>query len=437
MTMLKKLVAILLLGCAITLLADEAPSGSNVQVIGTTNKNPITYAVGEEMTFTIKADFGGQPPEGQYTIKWDCYGDDGQKTNGVYQVSDQPLVIKTSLKEPGFVRIRATLYNPEGKTLKSLNSNKRLETVAFNGGAGAEIDKLTGTPEPEDFDEFWNAQKKKLDEVPIKFTMNKTSKPDAKVEVYAVVVDCAGPRPVTGYLTIPANATPKSLPAQVRFDGYGVHGKCDTPDYPPAKGPGDRIDFHINAHGYELLRDAQYYQDFRESIKSNGIRYALDPVQNENRETAYFYGMVLRVMRALQFVKQLEQWDGKTLIASGGSQGGLQTIWAAGLDPDVTLATPVVPWCCDLGGTANFHRIPHNWGVQYSKSVDYYDPINFAKRIKCKVDITRAGLGDYTCPPSGIAVLYNNLKCPKKITWMQGSTHGGIPQNPETFVLEN
>ncbi len=431
--MLKKIIAIILIGGATALIAGELDV-SLVQITGTTNKDAIAYAVGEEMIFTLKTDFGNQTPEGQYTIKWNCCGDDGQKTNGVYQVSDQPLVIKTSLKKPGFIRLIATLYDPAGKPLQKENYHKQMENIAFNGGAGAEIDKLTGTPEPEDFDEFWNAQKKQLDTVPIKFDLNKTSPANAEVEVYAVTVDCAGSRPVTGYLTIPNNATPKSLPVQVRFDGYGVHR--DAPDYAPKSGPKDRIEFHINAHGYELLRDANYYQEFNESIKSNGIRYAFDPVQNQNRETTYLHGMVLRVMRALQFVKQLEQWDGKNLIVTGMSQGATQSIWAAGLDPDVTLATIVVPWFCDIGGTTNFHRIPRG-GIKYFRSLDYYDSINFAKRIKCEVNITRAGLGDYVSPPSGIAIFYNNLKCPKKITWMQGSTHGGVPSKPETFVLEH
>ncbi len=437
MNLLKKLMAILLPWCA-TVLVAETLDGSLVQVIGTTDKNPITYAVGEEMTFTIRVDFGGQSPEGKYTLKWICSGDDGQTNQGEYTVSDQPLVIKTSIKTPGFVRIKATLYTPEGKPLKRLNRNKSLENVTFNGGAGAELAKLSGTPEPEDFDKFWNDQKKKLDAVPIKFKMNRTSAPDAKVEVYAVEVACAGPRPVTGYLTIPANAAKKSLPGQVRFDGYGVHGKRDTPDYAPKSGPEDRIEFHINAHGYELLREAKYYQDFNESIKSNGKSYAKDPIQNENRETCYLYGMVLRVMRALQFVKQLEQWDGKNLIATGGSQGAAQSIWAAGLDPDVTLANVSVPGFCDIGGTVNFHRIPpDNGGIPYTNAINYYDLINFAKRVKCRVNVTRAGLGDYTCPPSRVTVFYNSLKCPKKITWMQGSTHGYVPPKPETFSIEN
>ncbi len=48
-------------------------------------------------------------------------------------------------------------------------------------------------------------------------------------------------------------------------------------------------------------------------------------------------------------------------------------------------------------------------------------------RAKCRVEITRAGLGDYTCPPSGLALFYNAIKSPKSITWVQGSRHGHTP----------
>ena len=43
----------------------------------------------------------------------------------------------------------------------------------------------------------------------------------------------------------------------------------------------------------------------------------------------------------------------------------------------------------------------------------------------------QAGLGDYTCQPSSLAILWNNLKCPKTIVWMQGSEHGYVPPEYE------
>ena len=155
--------------------------------------------------------------------------------------------------------------------------------------------------------------------------------------------------------------------------------------------------------------------------KGVSFYYAFDPIQNANPETAYFNGMVFRVMRSLQFVKSLPQWDGKQLTVQGTSQGGLQTIWAAGLDHDVTCALPGFIWCCDFGG-AKVGRIK-GWQPEWVPALGYFDAVNHAKRITCPVNITGAGLGDYTCPPSGLTVLYNVIKTPKKIRYAQGD-HG-------------
>lgn len=45
-------------------------------------------------------------------------------------------------------------------------------------------------------------------------------------------------------------------------------------------------------------------------------------------------------------------------------------------------------------------------------------------RIKCPVTI-EAGLGDYVCPPSGVAALYNGISAPKKDR-LEAGTHARI-----------
>ncbi|NMA46826.1 MAG: hypothetical protein GX945_09725, partial [Lentisphaerae bacterium] len=59
----------------------------------------------------------------------------------------------------------------------------------------------------------------------------------------------------------------------------------------------------------------------------------------------------LRVMRSLDFVKTLPEWNGRDLIVVGSSQGGGQAIAAAGLDPQVTLCVAAVPALSDHAGT--------------------------------------------------------------------------------------
>jgi cephalosporin-C deacetylase-like acetyl esterase len=66
----------------------------------------------------------------------------------------------------------------------------------------------------------------------------------------------------------------------------------------------------------------------------------------------------------------------------------------------------------------------------------YFDPVFAAKRVRCPVEITRAGLGDYVCAPSSFAVLYNVLQVPKKITWNQGWTHGWSPSGMDKWTID-
>lgn len=411
----------------------EQTAGLDAQKItinGTSDK--ALYELGEQMTFLIAPDFGGQTiPTDTYSVKWQRTGEDGKRATGKEPFTPgKPVVIKTSLDTPGFVRIVAYLADGKGRIVQKKNQGGKLEDICFIGGAGVQPEKLQpAVEEPADFDAFWTKQKAKLAAVPVTYKMDKVGS-SPNVDIYAVSVDCAGPRPVTGYLTVPLGAKEKSLPAYVSYYGYGTNIQT-----PPKDGPGNRLRFEVNAHGYELGKDKGYYDDFFAKIKSNGAIYAFDPKQNSDPETAYFNGMALRVMRSLEFLKQLPQWNGKVLSASGASQGGLQTIWAASLDPDVTDAVSIITWCSDLAGPEKGR--PDGWRPTYVPALNYYDAAFHARRVKCPVDISRAGLGDDICPPSGLAILYNNLgSAKKKINWVQGSTHGFVPENAQSFVVE-
>ena len=419
-----------LLSAAVFAGAGTALDPARVEVTGVADRDPLSYRAGETIIFEIQTDYGGQKAEGDYFLAWERSGDDGRTERGRERVSARPLVLRTSLDRPGFVRITATLLDAGGKPLPTRNNWGQPMNCGFEGGAGVEPDKLAGLPEIADFDAFWRRQKARLAAVPLKYRLEQQTSSLKNVTVYAATVDCAGPRPVTGYLTVPAGARKRSLPVRAVFAGYGVEKQN-----PPQQGPEDCIVFHVNAHGFELNRDADYYAGFARAIESNGFSYAFDPKQNADPERAYFNGMALRVLRSLEFLKALPEWDGVRLEVAGGSQGGLQAIWGAGLDPDVTGCKADIPWCCDLAGAAKLGRL-NGWHPEYRRPLDYYDAVNHAKRIRCPVEITRAGLGDYTCAPSGVAILYNSIESPKKITWVQGSTHGYVPKNPQRIVRE-
>lgn len=394
-------------------------SAGELSFYGQTDKNPLEYAAGETMTFTVSLLEDGAAVSGK-TLRWTRRGDDGKTETGeAISSADAPLEIKTSLDVPGFVWIQVGVLGDNGKLLGG-------DGHSFNGGAGVRLDEVKGFPEPEDFDAFWAKQKERLAAVPMVEHRVPVDSGKEGVECFDVKVDCLG-QPVSGYLCLPKEAKEKSLPAILEVHGYSVRSANKSVD----RGSNALV-FNVNAHGIENGREPAYYENLN---KTTLAAYGLKAETNQTPEESYWNGMALRVMRALEYLKSRPEWDGKTLCVCGGSQGGFQTLLAAGLDSDVTLAQPTIPWMCDLSGYAEQGRVRQLFAPEWTPALGYYDGANHAKRIKCRVEIY-AGLGDYVCPPTGQMVLYNNISAPVKLTFSQGRTHGYEMKNSIQYSLE-
>lgn len=418
----------------------SANDWDGVLIKGWTDKeNPVGYKVGEEIVFTLAAT---NVPErlaaGEYVLDWRRTGDDGRVETGRAPFKDGEVCrVATRLDIPGFVRLEAYVQDKDGKRVRRdvhtpgaagwMNGGK---DVYFDGGAGVDVGRIGKmTPEPKDFDAWWAEQKRLLATVPLKETLKEVKTRDG-CRISELYVDCFGPRPVSGYLFMPVDAKPKSCRAVCVFQGYGF-SKQSYPEWRAGHCVrANEIVLEINAHGYELGRDKAYYDEFEKSTHPAGYSYAFSPEENARPETAYFRFMALRVLRALEYLKSLPEWNGKDLLAEGGSQGGLQTSWAAGLDPDVSLARPSITWGCDYAATEPGGRLHGSWFIKYAPGLEYFDAVSHIRRAKCPVEITRAGLGDYVCPPSGLAAYYNAIRTPKSIWWVQGSQHGFVPTSP-------
>ena len=419
---------------------------------GTTDKDPITYKPGEKMVFTLSLeDVEGTIPAGEYFLDWKRSGDDGLVETGKVAVTGAPFVYATKLGKPGFVRLQAEVVDKAGKTyVKTFTGDattpegkaamnrfeRQRKDVFFDGGAGVEIGTLRTEPEPKDFDAFWAKQFARLDKVPLKDDRIEIPCENPKARLYAVRIDCAGLRPVTGYLSIP-KAVEEGATFPARLATHGYSGDRCTHETPKTA-QDNEIVLDINAHGLKLVEFGATEADtkaLRWEVRSHDQIYAFDPAQNADPEVAYFNGMVLRVKRGLQFLKTVKGWNGKDLIASGGSQGGLQTIWAAACGEGVTLAESWITWNCDMYTNGKLRLDPklnlaaNDWYIPWVDALGYYDAAIFAKRIPktCHTKIPRAGLGDYCCPPTGLAKLWNNIPGNKEIHWVQGSQHGYTP----------
>ncbi len=421
--MLKKSVLAVCLWLILTTVVLAAQSFS---FFGWTDKDPISYKPGEPIKFYLRVLDNGKPVEG-IKIHWTRTGDDGKKESGdAVSLGEKPIEITTSIKTPGFVYLLAQAIDETGKVYQRVPVPPFCKNVEFYGGAGVLLDQIKGAQEPDDFDAFWVRQKDRLNKIPMKVKLQKVDSGVKGIECYDVKIDCVGV-PVSGYLCKPEGAKAGTLPATVSFHGYGFSGSNK-----PVNQAKNAIAFDVNAHGFLNGQAASYY----EKLGNTTLRgYGFNDKENQSPEKTYFNGMMLRMLRALEYVKSLPEWDHKTLLVTGGSQGGFQCINAAGLDPDVTECHAAVAWCLDLSGATKMKRLP-GWRPAWNEALGYYDPCNHAKRFKGKMYLT-AGLGDYVCPPSGQVVLYNNLNCPKELIFNQGCTHGYTMPNCTKSKMTN
>ena len=407
----------------------------NALISGVTPDGKVFYEIGEEMVFTLKLEGLKEPlPPNTYFVDWERRGDDGLKENGRVPLPFPPegFTLRTKSDKPGFVCIEANVVTKNGQRVpKNHPWEKR---VFFQGGAGVRPDLIPMADEPADYDAFWAECMKELDAVPMDAQMTLVKCPDKEVRCYAVRIPCAGAYPVTGYLTIPvAASTTNRMPISAAFKGAGQDEQL-----PPKKGPHGRISMLINPNGYELGRGTEYVKAFFKGLSEPGYGgYGFGPKANEHKETSYWKYCALRAIRYVQWLKTIPEWDGKTLVLAGGSQGDWQCYHAAAHVSGVTKINANGSWGCDWTGQAQFGRLRSIYRPKcWFPDMAYFDPVFAAKRIACPVKIDFAGLGDYVSTPASLTLLYRNLKGPKKITYVQGSTHGWRPDGVQRFTVD-
>ena len=398
----------------IAITEEALPDYAVCTVTGSADRTDVRYRPGEEMRFSFLLQENGRPAAGKLRIT--RYGDDGKtETFDMETKPGVPAVCRTSLARPGFVMVKAVLLDREGKVVNRSWAN-RFCPVEFGLGACVGPETLKqGGPEPADFDAFWRKAKAELAAVPMQVLEKKLVKETDISRVYDVKIAAPGKRPVSGYLTIPKDAKPGSLPLYLHFHGYGVQ----SAEVVESK---DAIHFFINAHGIENGREPEYYRDLAKG-ELNGYGFKND--ENRQPDTCYFKNMILRNLRGLEFARSLPEWNGKETYLQGGSHGAFQTMAAAALSDGITGCEIGIPWLCDLGGV-EVGRL-RGWRPDYAPGLGYYDTVNFASRVSCPVTITHAGLSDWICPPSGVWVLFNNLKGKASMTMYQGLDHAFYP----------
>lgn len=380
----------------------EAAKQPAVTISVATDHPDALYQLGESATFNVEVKKDGKPlADGEVTC---VLSKDGWKPQAPQKIAvkDGKATITGKLDEAGFLQARFTIDN----------------VTALSGVGFSPLKIQPSMPAPDDFDQFWKEQKAALAAVPLKSTLTPVKAPVDKVDAFDVQIDCIG-KPVSGYFGKPQGAKPKSLPAILFVHGAGVRSSSlgNTRWATEADG---MLAMDINAHGIPNGKPADYYKDL-----SEGELKDYRAMGRTDRNECYFKGMFLRLMRAIDFLAAQPEWDGKTLIVYGSSQGGLQALAATGLDPRVTLICAGVPAGCDhtgskvdrISGWPKFSPIGAD-GKPDPKSLEtsrYFDCVNFAQRAGCKEAAVTVGFIDAVCPPTSVYAAYNALGMKKSL----------------------
>ncbi len=404
--LLKHLVSSCLTLALLLSLSASAVAADKYELKVVTDRPDAIYKTGETAKFLISLTKNGKPVSGEkvsYTVDNFIGGASGFP-QGSKTLGEEPTEVEVTSDKPGFLRCVVKVGAPVNQT-----------KIA---GAGFSPEKIElSKPAPEDFDQFWTNQIAKLEEVPMDPKLTPVKQKDAKVEAFDVQVNCLGGAPVSGYFGKPKDAKAKSLPAILWVHGAGVRSSSLTNAIKGANN--GMLSMDINAHGLPNGKPAQYYKDLATG-KLKDYRQA----GRESRDTVYFRGMFLRLVRAIDFLTSQPEWDGKTVIVIGHSQGGGQALAAGGLDDRVTFIATGVPAICDHSGRAA-GRI-NGWpklvetgadgkpNPTQLKAASYVDAVNFATRAKADA-IMSVGFIDSVCPPSSCYAAYNQLSGKKQI----------------------
>jgi cephalosporin-C deacetylase-like acetyl esterase len=313
------------------------------------------------------------------------------------------------LNEPGFLQLKVTAHR--------LDARSKPLAVSAMAGAAVEPTKIPRSlPVPDDFDAFWSGMKQKLAAVPVAASIRSVKAPLPDVESFDVTAPALG-LPISAYMAKPVGAKPKSLPIILTVHGAGVSDSSlgGSASW-AAKG---FLAMDMNAHGLPNGKPKQFYADLKVGAMKD-YRYE----HKNDREKAYFTGMMLRLVRAIDVLTAQPEWDGKHVVVSGASQGGYQAIAAAGIDGRVTFFAAGVPAGCDHSGMlvtriAGWPKIvPVVDGkpdMAVLEAYRYLDCMNFATRTKAKGAYFTVGFIDTTCPPTSVYAAYNQLTIPKEI----------------------
>jgi len=408
--------AALLCTRALSQVVAPPPQTSHLSVA--TQRDDGVYQVGQPVAWQVEVTGFDPAAEASYTIK---RGGLTELDHGRLEFVDGQAEVTISLDQPGALLLEVKLVSLDGQ-----------ERSASGGAIVAPHEIKSSAERPADFDAFWEAKLAELAKVPENAQLVPADSDQPGVDYWKIMLDNIRGSHIRGQFARPAEGD--KLPALLIPQWAGVYPLEKV--WVTSRAAEGWLALNILAHDLPIDEPARYYQEQYDGPLKNYWA-----IGNDDRDKSYFLRMFLSCYQAIEYLTQRPDWDGKTLVVVGTSQGGWQTLMIAGLHPKITAAMALVPAGCDMLGP-DVGRRP-GWPQWYDQTAGkdparvhessrYYDVVNFAPRIKCPM-LVGLGLVDQVCPPAGVMAAVNQIDAPTEVVILPLSAHQEIDGSQRAF----
>jgi len=321
----------------------------------------------------------------------------------------RPATIEARLNEPAMLFLELT------PTDAAATDSAAKRQVA--GAAVAPREIRPSAPRPADFDRFWERKIRELRAVPARPMLTPAASDRRGVEYFTISMDLLNGRRVHGQLARPAREG--KFPAMAIF-------QWASPPYPLEKSwVTDRAAqgwLVLNIEPHDVLPDQpkSYYDNLPQELKE------YHKIGRDDRDRSYFLQMYLSDIRAVDYLASRPDWNGKTMVVTGTSMGGQQSLCTAAFHSAVTALVVHVPAGADTLGPLHGRASGYpNWPTEDPKVVQtspYFDTVNCASRIKVP-SLVSMGFVDTVTPPVGIWAAFNAIRGPKEVVPLVNAAH--------------
>ena len=409
-TTMKRMMMIALMA-VVTLMAgaENYPYRSDYLWVTVPDHADWLYKTGEKANIEIQFYKYGIPRNGEvtYTVGNDLLGTD---TKGSVTLKNGRAKINIGTKKmPGFRDVVLTM---------KLDGQSYTHHVKV-GFSPEKIQPFT--QEPKDFNTFWQGNLDELAKIPLTYTKEIAKEYCTdKVDCYLVKIPVSRRKQcVYGYLFYPKNAQPGKHPVVLCPPGAGIK-TIKEPLRHKYYAENGFIRLEIEIHGLDPRLPKETFDDISRAFNSDPTGYLENGI--DNRDRYYMKHVYLALVRCIDLLTSLPEWDGRNVAVQGGSQGGALALVAAGLDKRVNLCVVNHPALSDMagytekgrtGGYPHFNRMTGLYNPSNISTMAYYDVVNFARKVKATTYMTW-GYNDNTCPPTTSYAVWNTLNCEKE-----------------------